>query len=89
MVLFADADALGPRADARRLRLFAVAGCRRIGTLLACDERWPDCIDAAEAFADGLINKDELWDRSETGRLKEYVECGLAWPLEAGGALVA
>ena len=78
---------LGPRADARRLRLFAVACCRRIGALLGCDERWPDCVEAAEAFADGSIGKEELWDRSETGRLKGYVEHGLAWQPEAGTAV--
>src|SRR5262245_45326367 len=54
-------EALGARADERRLRLFAVACCRRIWDLFpegVCRE----AVEVSERYADGLATADDLLD---------------------------
>lgn len=54
-------DALGDRASARKLRLFACACCRRLEAPLP--HLWnPAALDTAERFADGRASGDELRD---------------------------
>src|SRR5947209_16243000 len=60
-------EALYDGASQRKLRLFAVACCRRVWHLLATD----DCrqaIKLAERFADGLASEAELADAAEVVR---------------------
>jgi hypothetical protein len=51
---------LRDKASSRALRLFAVASCRSIWTLLG-DERSRDAVEAAERYANGELSKHE-WD---------------------------
>src|SRR5262245_9212599 len=50
---------LGRKASDRKIRLFAVACCRRIWASLEHEE-FRDAVNKAELFADGLVDKAEL-----------------------------
>jgi hypothetical protein len=59
-------DSLRGRASDRKLRLFAVACCRRVWTSLEHEE-FRDAVEKAESFADGLVDQGELlqaWQRA-------------------------
>jgi hypothetical protein len=53
-------DYLRGKATNRKLRLFAAACCRRVGRLLAEEERARRAVEVAEQFADGHVTEDEL-----------------------------
>jgi hypothetical protein len=48
------------RVSPRKMRLFAVACCRRIAHLLPSDERFRQGIDIAERYADRRVKRQEL-----------------------------
>src|SRR5438132_370836 len=52
-------ESLRGRASDRKLRLFGVACCRRIGDLIT-DERSRFALDATERFAEGDMDREEL-----------------------------
>src|SRR3954466_6373424 len=81
------------RASDRRLRLFAVACCRRIWDLLP-DERCRSALETAERFADGLASLESL-RAAHRGAMLSYVnyddsgECGRFTGRESAAAAVA
>jgi hypothetical protein len=52
-------DHVRPRASARKLRLFAVAGCRRIWFMIG-DKRSRKAVETSEQCAEGLASSAEL-----------------------------
>ena len=58
---------LGRRASDRKVRLFAVACCRRVWASLEHEE-FREAVLKAEAFADGLADRDALLQAHEKGR---------------------
>lgn len=81
------------RASDRKLRLFAVACCRRIWDLLP-DEQCRSALETAERFADGLASLDSLRE-AHRGAMLSYVnhddhdECGRFTGRESAAAAVA
>jgi hypothetical protein len=82
------------RASERRLRLFAVACCRRVWTLL--EAKWDKrAIEVVEAFADGRATGKELRAAAEAAwsgliePAQATLEGDAAWAAEAATALAA
>jgi hypothetical protein len=79
---------LRDRAGERKLRLFAVACCRRIGHLRS-DERCrgaAEAVEAAESFADGQTPGADLAAAREAARRVWGEHFGTLWVAEAGKA---
>src|SRR5579885_3264916 len=78
---------LGGKVSARKLRLFACACCRRIWHLLPEDDS-RRAVEAAEAYADGLLSPDELARAEAAGKQATWsaVEAAYAggWGAAAG-----
>src|SRR5262245_58739018 len=55
------------KASDRKVRLFAVACCRRIWSNLEHEE-FRDAVRKAESFADGLVDRDEMLQANEKAR---------------------
>ena len=58
---------LGAKATDRKVRLFAVACCRRVWSSLEHEE-FRDAVRKAESFADGLVDRDEMLQAHEKAR---------------------
>jgi hypothetical protein len=67
--------ALAAGADDRRLRLLAIACCRRAWHLLP-DGPFPQLLDAAEAFCEGAITADRMGLLLKTAEADYYREPG-------------
>ena len=80
MVEFLDGE-----ANARKLRLFAVACCRRVWHLLV-DKRSRVAVETAERFADGMATQDELNDANDSSY--EAWEVGTEIACAASGATI-
>src|SRR4051812_2635535 len=71
------------KATERKLRLFAVACCRRIGSYIDDEQSW-QAIEAAERYADGLA------DEEERQRAYETALVAASWPgYDLDGAMSA
>ena len=55
------------KASDRKVRLFAVACCRRVWSSLEHEE-FRDAVRKAESFADGLVDRDEMLQAYEKAR---------------------
>lgn len=66
---------LGPKANPRRLRLFAVACCRRIPNLQG-DEVWTNAYHLAERHADRLVSDKRLRDARKVVRREVVARSG-------------
>jgi hypothetical protein len=64
-------DLLTGRASERKLRLFACACCRRLWPVLS-EETGRPAVEAAEAYADGLIGDERLRRAGESGSRRSY-----------------
>ena len=65
---------LGRKASDRKVRLFAVACCRRVWSSLEHEE-FRDAVQKAESFADGLVDGDEMLQAHGRGRLSPKWSC--------------
>ncbi len=61
-------ELLRRRANDRKVRLFAVACCRRVWSTLEHEE-FRDAVRTAELFADALVDRDELLQAYEKARV--------------------
>jgi hypothetical protein len=72
------------KASERRLRLFAIAGCRRMSRLMT-DERSCKAVEVAEDFVDGRTNHQErqsaanaAWDAANPTHYRDWTGAGYA-----------
>ena len=68
----------------RKLRLFAVACCRRVWHVFS-DERCREAVNAAEHFADGLIT----WQNVKTASEQAWASRSSTWESREQGAVAA